>query len=511
MHQLANDLMKNPDSNIRQLRERLDFVSLNAESVQAMSEISEVIVGSLDHALDTFYARVKSVPETARFFSSDAHIGQAKAMQKKHWARISSGRFDQDYVNAVTTIGRTHARLGLEPRWYIGGYALMVEQILRAVIGHELKGFLQEKKARRLSASLSAIMKSAFLDMDYAISTYLEALAVERQKAEQQRLALEADQEEALKALDNALNDLADGDLTSTIEAKLAPQFDRLKENFNKSVAGLERTFAEIIKASELVATNSQELSTATDDMSRRTEQQASSLEQTAAALEEIKTISEQSAIRSRDARNAVAESADAANRSGEVVGQAVQAMSAIETSSQKITQIIGVIDEIAFQTNLLALNAGVEAVRAGEAGRGFAVVAQEVRELAQRSANAAQEIKSLIDKSFQDVMLGVSLVNRTGEALSSIGQQVHGINEHISAIATSAQEQSTGVAEINTAVSNMDRVTQQNAQMVQETYLSTQNLTQASDTLARLVSRFKVGSSMTYQERTVEYQRRYA
>ena len=354
-------------------------------------------------------------------------------------------------------------------------------------------------------------MKSAFLDMDYAISTYLEALAVERQKAEQQRLALEADQEEALKALDNALNDLADGDLTSTIEAKLAPQFDRLKENFNKSVAGLERTFAEIIKASELVATNSQELSTATDDMSRRTEQQASSLEQTAAALEEIKTISEQSAIRSRDARNAVAESADAANRSGEVVGQAVQAMSAIETSSQKITQIIGVIDEIAFQTNLLALNAGVEAARAGEAGRGFAVVAQEVRELAQRSANAAKEIKSLIDKSFQDVMLGVSLVNRTGEALSSIGQQVHGINEHISAIATSAQEQSTGVAEINTAVSNMDRVTQQNAQMVQETYLSTQNLTQASDTLARLVSRFKVGSSMTYQERTVEYQRRYA
>ena len=189
--------MKNPDSNIRQLRERLDIVSLNAESVQGMSEISEVIVGSLDHALDTFYARVNSVPETARFFSSDAHIGQAKAMQKKHWARISSGRFDQDYVNAVTTIGRTHARLGLEPRWYIGGYALMVEQILRAVIGHELKGFLQEKKARRLSASLSAIMKSAFLDMDYAISTYLEALAVERQKAEQQRLALEADQEEA--------------------------------------------------------------------------------------------------------------------------------------------------------------------------------------------------------------------------------------------------------------------------------------------------------------------------
>ncbi len=494
-----------------QLRERLAFLGMDAETTRVLSEISGTINGSLDFALDNFYARVKSVPETARFFSNDAHIGHAKTMQKKHWARLAAGELDEHYVKSVTTIGHTHARLGLEPRWYIGGYALVVEQILRAVIASELKGFMLDKKARKLSAGLAAILKCAFLDMDYAISTYLDALAVEREKAEQQRMTLEAEQEEALKALDNALNDLASGNLTSTIDARLAPQFDRLKENFNTSVARLEGTFSEIIRASELVASNSRELSQSTDDMSRRTEQQASSLEQTAAALEEIKTISDQSAIRTREAQSVVRQSADAAIRSGEVVNQAVQAMSAIETSSQKITHIIGVIDEIAFQTNLLALNAGVEAARAGEAGRGFAVVAQEVRELAQRSANAAKEIKGLIDKSFEDVMLGVSLVNRTGEALSSIGEQVHSINEHITAIATSAQEQSTGVNEINTAVSNMDRVTQQNAQMVQETYLSTQNLTQASDTLAQLVSRFKVGSSVVHIERGVEYQRRYA
>ena len=506
-----SDSTTSPHARNVQLRERLGFLGLDAETIRALSEISDVVVGSLDFALDNFYAKVKSVPETARFFSSDAHIGHAKAMQKKHWARLAAGELDETYVKSVTVIGHAHARLGLEPRWYIGGYALIIEQVMRTVIASEIKGFMLDKKARKLSAGLSSILKCAFLDMDYAISTYLEALAVEREKSERQRMTLEAEQEEALKALDKALNGLAAGDLTSTIDARLAPQFDRLKENFNTAVSRLEGTFSEIIRASELVAANSGELAQSTDDMSRRTEQQASSLEQTAAALEEIKTISDQSAIRTREAQNVVRQSADAAIRSGEVVNQAVQAMSAIETSSQKITRIIGVIDEIAFQTNLLALNAGVEAARAGEAGRGFAVVAQEVRELAQRSANAAREIKGLIDKSFEDVVLGVSLVNRTGEALSSIGEQVHSINEHITAIATSAQEQSTGVNEINTAVSNMDRVTQQNAQMVQETYRSTQNLTQASDTLAQLVSRFKVGRSLTHVERGKDYQRRYA
>ena len=324
-------------------------------------------------------------------------------------------------------------------------------------------------------------------------------------------MRLEAEQEEAMHALDSALNGLAAGDLTSTINQSLAPQFDRLKANYNKSIAKLENAFSEIIRASKLVSSNTNELSAATDDMAKRTEQQASSLEQTAAAIEQITAISQQSAMRTRDAQAVVRNSAEEAIRSGEVVGQAVQAMSAIETSSQKITQIIGVIDEIAFQTNLLALNAGVEAARAGEAGRGFAVVAQEVRELAQRSANAAKEIKSLIDKSFQDVVLGVSLVNKTGEALTSIGQQVHSINEHITAIASSAQEQSAGVNEINTAINNMDRVTQQNAAMVQETNMSTRNLTEASNTLARLVASFTVSGSVRFQENGASFQRRYA
>ena len=493
------------------LNDRMDFLGLGSEQKRAIADIAPIIVGSLDRSLDLFYAKAKTHPDTKKFFANEAHVQHAKSMQKQHWSRLAGGKIDEAYVDAVSAVGRTHARLGLEPRWYIGAYALILEEIIRAIITAELKGFMLDRKAKKVAGDIAVTMKVAFLDMDYGISVYLEALAQERQKVEEERVRLEAEQEEAMHALDSALNGLAAGDLTSTINQSLAPQFDRLKANYNKSIAKLENAFSEIIRASKLVSSNTNELSAATDDMAKRTEQQASSLEQTAAAIEQITAISQQSAMRTRDAQAVVRNSAEEAIRSGEVVGQAVQAMSAIETSSQKITQIIGVIDEIAFQTNLLALNAGVEAARAGEAGRGFAVVAQEVRELAQRSANAAKEIKSLIDKSFQDVVLGVSLVNKTGEALTSIGQQVHSINEHITAIASSAQEQSAGVNEINTAINNMDRVTQQNAAMVQETNMSTRNLTEASNTLARLVASFTVSGSVRFQENGASFQRRYA
>ncbi len=237
--------------------------------------------------------------------------------------------------------------------------------------------------------------------------------------------------------------------------------------------------------------------------MARRTEQQAAALEETAAAVEEITTISKLSAQRSEEAKAIVESSAAEAARSRDVVTEAVKAMGAIEESSQKITQIISVIDEISFQTNLLALNAGVEAARAGEAGKGFAVVAQEVRELAQRSANAAKEIKTLITKSSEDVMQGVSLVNKTGQSLNTIGNKVDHIQEHITSLTKAAQEQSVGIQEISAAINSMDNLTQKNAAMVEETNAATHNLSDVSANLAALVSRFSVSASTSYVERT--------
>ncbi len=493
------------------LTDRLSFLRIDKAQLETLITLQPVIKASIGPALDSFYAAAKASPETARFFSSDAHIAHAKDKQRHHWSLITSGRFDDQYVNAVTAIGRTHARLGLEPRWYIGGYALVLEGLLDAVVKSELKGMLQAKKAKRISDGISAVMKAAMLDMDYSISVYLQALAEEREKAEQERQKLESEQEEALTAVDRALDALRTGDLTSSINQPLSPRFQRLRDNYNQAVEALGAAFSAIVDETTRVSMSTRELTAATDNMAQRTEQQAAALEETAAALDEITAVSRQAAQRTQEAMSVVHASAQEAIRSGEIVEEAINAMGEIEQSSRRITQIIGVIDEISFQTNLLALNAGVEAARAGESGRGFAVVAQEVRELAQRSASAAREIKLLIDRSSQDVAHGVSLVNRTGEALRTIGGQVHSIDEHITAIATSSQEQSSGIGEINKAINSMDQMTQQNAAMVEETNASTHELNQIADHLNSLLSRFTVSRSQVHTPASTQYRPSYA
>ena len=501
--------MSAQDAKTQQLNERLQFVDFDAGQREALKRALPTISASLDGALDIFYGKARATPETARFFANEAHIQSAKGRQVKHWEVIGSAKFDTHYVDAVTTIGKTHARLGLEPRWYIGGYALILEAIVDSVIKKHLEGFLYRKKAEALGEEITAIVKAALVDMDYAISVYLDALQEEREKSEAERQALNAQQEEALNAIDTSLNRLAGGDLTASIAKPLAPQFERLRSNFNAAIEKLDDTLGAIVTAADDAAGNSGELVHATDDMAKRTEQQAASLEETAAAVEEITTISREAAQRAEEARRVVGSATEEAKRSGAVVEQAVTAMGAIQESSGKITQIIGVIDQISFQTNLLALNAGVEAARAGEAGKGFAVVAQEVRELAQKSAEAAKEIKALIDKSFADVQLGVSLVHQTGEALHHIGEQVVHINGHIDAIASSAREQSAGIAEINTAVGSMDQMTQQNAAMVEQTNAATHNLMKISTTLKGLVDRFTVSAGRS-QPAARPAQRRY-
>jgi methyl-accepting chemotaxis protein len=493
--------MSGKQNSYQALEERLSFLGIAANQKRDLHNIMPVITDSLSSSLDTFYNKAKTVPHTAKFFANDAHIAHAKSMQVKHWSRIASGRFDEDYVKAVSAIGHTHAKLGLEPRWYIGAYALVVEGIVKALIENQLKGFLYDSKAKALTRDISVVLKAALLDMDYSITVYLDALAEEREKAEIQQQQMKAEQENALAVLNQALNKLASGDLATKIDATLALQFESLRDNYNQAVSNLSKAFSNIVVETHKISANTRELTTSTDDMARRTEQQAAALEETSTAIEQITTISRQSAQRTREAEDIVRSSAQQANKSRDIVAETVQAMGAIEDSSQKITQIISVIDEISFQTNLLALNAGVEAARAGEAGKGFAVVAQEVRELAQRSASAAKEIKTLIDKSFADVLHGVSLVNKTGEALHSIGEKVDSIQEHIGAISTAAQEQAAGIQEIHTAVASMDQLTQQNAAMVEETNAATHGLSDISSSLADLVSRFKVSAQMSFEQ----------
>ncbi|MES5097241.1 methyl-accepting chemotaxis protein [Agrobacterium sp. BA1120] len=322
-----------------------------------------------------------------------------------------------------------------------------------------------------------------------------------RKQAEVERLAAqqkaEADAEERLRIATSGLADglrrLASGDLAFQINEVFAPDFEQLRHDFNRSLKQLGATLSEISHSIDTMNNGTREIAEGSVDLSKRTEQQAATLEETAAALDEITVNVANSTKRVNDARGAATEANRAAKISGDVVATAVDAMHRIEQSSGQISNIIVVIDEIAFQTNLLALNAGVEAARAGEAGKGFAVVAQEVRELAQRSAKAAKEIKELIGKSSTEVENGVNLVKQTGDALKTIERHVTVMNEHMGAIASSAQEQATGLAELNTAVNQMDQTTQQNAAMVEETTSATSALASESDKLRELLQQFQL------------------
>jgi len=290
---------------------------------------------------------------------------------------------------------------------------------------------------------------------------------------------------------------LANGDLTQTMNGSYHGVFAQLQSNVNETLYKLKGTMSEVRGSTEGISGNANELRSAADDLSRRTEQQAAALEQTSAALDEITAVVRNSTDRAQEASVMVSDTKEKTAHSAKVVREAVSAMGRIEQASREISQIINVIDEIAFQTNLLALNAGVEAARAGEAGKGFAVVAQEVRELAQRSANAAKDIKALITKSGEEVGHGVTLVQRTGEALDEIEKRVLGINDHIHSIATAAKEQSTGLQEVNTAINQMDQVTQRNAAMVEETSAATHKLSAETQNLVALVGRFRLGNDI--------------
>jgi len=315
-----------------------------------------------------------------------------------------------------------------------------------------------------------------------------------RRQAEAERARAAQDQAKVVASLGAGLEKLSDGDLTFRISEAFTADYEKLRTDFNTALANLSETMMSVVGRTKGLRASSQEVAQASEDLSKRTEQQAASLEQTAAALDEITATVKKTADGAVHARQVVATAKADAETSGEVVRQAVDAMSAIESSSRQIGQIIGVIDEIAFQTNLLALNAGVEAARAGDAGKGFAVVASEVRVLAQRSAEAAKEIKTLISASAEQVSQGVERVGQTGRALARIAEQVTQITDVVSEIAASAEEQAVGLREVNSAVNQMDHVTQQNASMVEQATAASHSLREETDALAAMMDQFRTG-----------------
>lgn len=335
-----------------------------------------------------------------------------------------------------------------------------------------------------------------------------DRLQAEEEKAERERIRLvdAAELQTVVETLGAGLERLAECNIRMTIDEPFADRFETLRHDFNNSIATFQGALEKVLAKTSHVSSNSLEMRSAADNLAKRTEQQAAALEETAASLEQVTSTVKTSVVRTSEARTLVADAKRCAVASSEIVRQATDAMARIDTASKEIGQIIGVIDVIAFQTNLLALNAGVEAARAGEAGKGFAVVAQEVRELAQRAAQAAKEITSLVSNSSVEVGNGVRLVGETGDALLRIEAYVSEIDMRVDAINNASREQSVGLNEISTAVNAIDQMTQQNAAMVEETTAISHSLEADAGDLAELVGMFKLNRRSAVRNPDMQY-----
>ena len=477
------------------MEERLSFIGLDEASRANIRDLAPLIEQLLPKGLDAFYQKIRKTPDVAKLFSGEGHIDAAKSAQVGHWATITTGRFDEDYANKVRTIGSVHARIGLLPRWYVGGYTVIMEHLVRGVVGENWpkSGMFSKQNKNEMDAfqsRLVSLLKAILLDMELSISVYIDEAEAKRAAAEAAAMSV---MEKTVNSFREGIGNLNEKNLAHRIDTQLDGDYDKIRLQFNAALDQLATTIRTIGQSAQTIASGSQEVRSAADSLSRSAEQQAAAVEETAAAVEQIAAAVKSSASRAEQAGEQIARTRKSAEQSGAVMRQAVEAMDRINKSSTDISNIISVIDEIAFQTNLLALNAGVEAARAGDAGKGFAVVAQEVRELAQRSAAAAKEIKQLITTSGAEVEAGVELVNETGKALEGIVAEVREITANVDEIITSTREQSKGLQEINAAVASVDQGTQQNAAMAEELTASSHSLTGEVDTINSMLGEFSL------------------
>jgi methyl-accepting chemotaxis protein len=454
-----------------------------AELVTALTPI-DAEIAALAHQMRAYYVAV---------VAENQGTGQAL-----------SRRADQTIL-AMLALGAVAVILGAAVMLYVSGRKIgrpiarlteQMDEIAEGGLDIVVEGVARRDEVGAMARALDTFKRNA-----------LELRTAEARDAEQRRrseevetrrraeqAASEQDSAAALDAIGAGLAALAAKNLTHRLASAVPEAYRRLQSDFNAAAAQLESALTHVAGGSEAIGSGASQIAIAADDLARRTEQQAASLEETAAALEEITTTVRRSAEGAGHASAIVGSTKTEAERSGAIVRRAVDAMGRIEKSSGEIGQIIGVIDEIAFQTNLLALNAGVEAARAGDAGKGFAVVASEVRALAQRSAEAAREIKRLIATSTIEVEQGVDLVGETGRALNTIVAQVGEIDRVVTGIAVGAREQATSLAEVNAAVGQMDQNTQKNAAMVEETTAASHSLRRETEELARSVASFRLG-----------------
>jgi Methyl-accepting chemotaxis protein len=459
---------------------------------------------------DAFKAYVKRGKDVADMASAD--VATATGMMTGTRQRYTTMKTALDAIATTLAEHKQTTLTAIAADMASGKVVFALSLMIIIVIALALSVVLGQRIARPLADMTDVLAALAEGHLDVAVpddgrkdevGKLAEATATLRQRLHAAEKAKQDQMQLIIGSIGTGLDAVARGDLTARIDSDLTGPFAKLKDDFNRAVGRLEDTLKKVLHNTDAISTGAGEISHAADDLSRRTEQQAASLEETAAALEEITSTVKKTAVSAHEARNRATAAKAAAEDGGRVVGTAVNAMAEIEQSSKKITDIIGVIDEIAFQTNLLALNAGVEAARAGEAGKGFAVVASEVRALAQRSSDAAKQIKTLINASGEQVGNGVRYVGETGAALQRIVDEIMAINSFVTEMAQAAERQSTGIQEVNGAVGQMDQVTQQNAAMVEQSTAASRNLAMETQELSELIGFFRVSGTKDEQSET--------
>ncbi len=463
--------------------ERLTFMMFSDAERAALRSLQPDMDVMMEEGLGRFYSHVRKFPETSAHFTGESQMNRAKGAQARHWKRIATGDFDTAYYDAARKIGRIHATMGLDMRWYAGSYALLLETMFARVQRRcsPWRRLLSGFTLPRPEVAASAIVKAALLDMELCMGVYFEVA--------------EQDRQDTMAALGTTLASLAEGHLDSKL-AGLPASFKRLEHFYNDAVQKIAVTITAVNSSVSTIRSNSSEIATATQDLARRTESNAASVEQTNAALasmgERVKAT-----VLAADATVVQANDALSSVRNGSATTeQARTAMDLVAKSAKGIDSVIEGLDKIAFQTRVLAMNAAVEAGRAGDAGRGFAVVADLVSALAMRAEEEAHRAREQLTVTQQQIFTALEAVHQVETAFKSIEVNVDAVNEQIGGLVDDNRAQSQAIAEIGSAMNMMDRSTQQNAAMVEETSAATQGLVGAVEELAEQAATFTIEPS---------------
>ncbi|WP_052134997.1 protoglobin domain-containing protein [Sphingomonas sp. 37zxx] len=461
------------------VQSRLTFMGIDEQQRATLAKIQPIMGSMLSDGLERFYTTARKTPETAVFFRDEAHMRKAKASQHAHWLNIASGRFDDNFYSSVRRIGSVHARIGLEPRWYIGAYALVLEELMRGAskrfsFWQRLRSWFRLPSATDASI---ALVKAALLDLELSVSIYFEQGQAER--------------DEAIRKLGDALQGLADGDLASNLD-QLPSSFAALQSSYDQTLESVRSMIGAVTQSTIGIRSGSHEIAQASLDLAQRTEGNAASLEQTSAALVQIDS-------RLRATAEVSGQTVTRADKAITTVGggratavEAVAAMGRVSDSAKGIDGVIEGLDKIAFQTRVLAMNAAVEAGRAGDAGRGFAVVADLVSALAMRAEEEAKRARDQLTLTQTDIATAVQAVQNVDGALADISTEVGAVHELLGAMAGDTMVQSEAITQISVAIRAMDHATQQNAAMVEETSAAARNLTSEVASLSDQAARFR-------------------